>query len=334
MKALKNWFQERIPLDPESLKELGSEPVPGHLKHWWWCLGGTPAYLFLVQVATGIMLSFYYNPGQETSYESVKHITEVVPYGWYIRSIHRWASNFMVIAVILHMMRVFFTGGYRKPREINWMIGVSLLIVTLIFGFSGYSLIYEQLSYWGLTVAGNITESVPAIGPMIADFMRAGSKIGKETLSRMFVIHIGVLPTVMFILLGVHIMFIRLLGVTEFKFEKEENKPKTFPFFPDHLLSEIALGVSLMFFITILSVIFPIGLEEKANPLVTPPHIKPEWYFYFTFRWLKLTSLTFAVLSLGAGAFMLMMWPLIDNFFRRKNKNRELSIFLGIVGVV
>ncbi len=151
------WIQERIPLPLETLRHFTSEPVPHHLKHWWWCLGGTAAYLFIVQVVTGILLTFYYIPASEEAYASVQKITTVVPYGWFIRSLHKWSSNLMIVAVILHMMRVFFTGAYRKPRELNWMIGIGLVAVTLFFGFTGYSLVYEKLSYWGITVAGNLT---------------------------------------------------------------------------------------------------------------------------------------------------------------------------------
>ncbi|MDH5656887.1 MAG: cytochrome bc complex cytochrome b subunit [Spirochaetia bacterium] len=332
-KKILSWLSERVPIDPESLRHFGSEPVPNHLKHWWWALGGTPAYFFFVQVVTGILLSFYYTPHTDTAYESVKNITENVPYGWYIRSVHMWSSNFMIVTVILHMMRVFFTGSYRKPREINWMIGVGLLITTFIFGFTGYSLVFEQLSYWGLTVAANITEATPFIGQMMADFIRAGSTITEKTISRIFILHIGVLPTLMIMLIIAHLGLIRLLGVTEFTFTPEEKK-LTFPFFPNHILSEMAIGTTLMFIVTILAIIFPAELHDKANPLVTPPHIKPEWYFYFTFRWLKLTSLTFAVLSMGFFVFILFLWPFIDAWLRRKKPNSEISMAIGVVTVI
>lgn len=333
--ATLNWLRSRFPVDKEAFVAFGSEPVPTHLKHWWWCLGGTPAYLFVVQLFTGILLTFYYVPDPEQAYESVKHITDSVAFGWYIRSLHRWSSHFMIIAVILHMMRVFFTGAYRKPRELNWMIGVGLLFVTLVFGFTGYSLVYEQLSYWGATVAGNLTEAVPLIGGFLADFIRGGKEVGAATLTRFFVFHIGVLPTLFFFLVVTHLVLIRLHGVTEFKFKGDEKVVRThFPFFPDHLLTEILIGVTLMFFMTLLAIVFPVGLEAKANPLVTPAHIKPEWYFFFTFRWLKLTSLTFAVLSTGLAAFVLLMWPFIDGIFRKKNPKSELSVYLGIIGAI
>ena len=178
MRAAAEWFQRRLPIDTDGLRGFGAEPVPEHLKSWWWCLGGTAAYLFIVQVVTGILLAFHYVPDPNQAYESVQRITEVVPFGWYIRSLHRWSSNFMIVAVFLHLLRVFFTGAYRPPRELNWLIGCGLLLVTMLFGFTGYSLVYEQLSFWGATVAGNITESVPLVGPILADFIRGGERGG------------------------------------------------------------------------------------------------------------------------------------------------------------
>jgi len=334
MNGLAQWLNQRAPFNPDTLKEFGSEPVPDHLRSWWWCLGGTPAYLFLLQIATGILLAFHYVPSPDHAWESVRYINEQVPFGWYLRSIHSWSSHFMIVAVVLHMMRVFFTGGYRRPRELNWVVGLGLLGLTLVFGFTGYSLIYEQLSYWGATVAGNITESVPWIGPYLANFIRGGEQVGHATLTRFFVFHIGVLPTLLIGLLGLHFTFIRLLGVSEFKFKGAKGPAKTFPFFPDHFLTEVAIGVLLMFILSILAMVFPAGLEDKANPLVTPAHIKPEWYFYFTFRWLKLTSLTFAVLSLGLFGFILALWPFVDARIRKVRPNSEISIIIGAIVVV
>ena len=332
------WLQRRAPIDFEALRYYSNEPVPNHLKHWWWCLGGTPAMLFVVQAITGILLSFYYVPDPSQAWESVKRVTQMVPFGWFLRSIHRWSSNLMIIAVILHMMRVFFTGAYRRPRELNWVVGMGLLGATLFFGFTGYSLVYEQLSYWGATVAGNLTEAVPVAGPYLARLLRGGEMVGDNTLTRFFILHIGILPALMTALLGAHVLLFRLHGVTEFEFEgtrlKAPEEKKTFPFFPDHMMTEIIIGLGLAFVLTCLAVIFPTELAEKANPLVTPPHIKPEWYFYWTFRWLKLTGLTFAVLSTGFVGFLAFVWPFIDAGIRRKKPASELSVQLGIVAVV
>ncbi|MCA9219068.1 MAG: cytochrome b N-terminal domain-containing protein, partial [Planctomycetales bacterium] len=120
MSRIGAWVSERIPISGVELRELTNEPVPNHLKHWWFCLGGTPAYLFVVQIITGILLAFYYQPAPSTAYESVRYITEEATFGWYIRSVHKWAATFMIAAVILHQMRVYFTAAYRRPREVNW----------------------------------------------------------------------------------------------------------------------------------------------------------------------------------------------------------------------
>jgi quinol-cytochrome oxidoreductase complex cytochrome b subunit len=336
-KGLSGWIQERIPLPVDAmLTELGSEPVPGHLKSWWWCLGGTAAILFAIQVVTGILLSFYYVPDPNAAYESVKHVTENVPFGWYIRSLHHWSSHGMIVAIILHVIRVYFTGAYRKPRELNWVVGSLILMTTMAFGFTGYSLVYEQLSYWGATVAGNLTEAAPFIGPALAHFMRGGDQITGNTLTRFHMLHIGLLPTVMFGLLLAHFVMIRLHGVSELHFKRDEGGAgaKTYPFFPDHFMTEVIIGIGILTAVTCLAVIFPVGLAERANPLVTPEHIKPEWYFYWTFRWLKLVGLHTAVVTLGIAAGVFTLWPFIDGAIRRRKPDTEAAVLMGIVGVV
>ncbi len=335
-KPWQTWILERLPVDLETLRHFTNEPVPNHMKSWWWCLGGTPAILFGVQIFTGILLTFNYVPDPAEAYDSVARITQTVPYGWYIRGIHRWSSHLMIVAVILHMMRVFFTGAYRKPREINWIIGLALLAVTLFLGFTGYSLLYEQLSYWGMTVAGNLTEAVPLIGEQMARMLRGGEEIGEQTLTRFFILHIGILPTALIALLALHIALIRLHGVTEFRFEKETvpKAKKSFPFFPDHLLTEGILAVGLTLVLTCLAVIFPATVGERADPLVTPAHIKPEWYFFWTFRWLKLIGLEAAVLTIGLMGVAAALWPFVDARIRRARPNSEISVWIGVAAVL
>ncbi|MEK7469031.1 MAG: cytochrome bc complex cytochrome b subunit [Planctomycetota bacterium] len=329
------WLKERIPVDGDQLAELSNEPVPNHLKRWWFALGGTPAYLFVVQIVTGILLAFYYEPSPRTAYGSVQYITDTAAYGWYFRSVHKWGATLMIAAVILHQMRVFFTGAYRKPREINWMIGMCLLVCTLMAGFTGYSLVYEQLSYWGTTVGANISGSVPVVGPFMRDMMLGGEAYNERTLSRLFIVHAAILPALMVGLIVVHIALIRLQGVTEFQFKDEPaDKPKHFPFFPDHLYTELSIGLVLMIVLSALATILPATLGPRADPLSTPEVIKPEWFFYVTFRWLKLFSGTFAILSSGFIAFTMFIWPFIDGWIRRKSKFQEASVAIGILAVL
>jgi quinol-cytochrome oxidoreductase complex cytochrome b subunit len=327
-------LDEMFPFDWEILREAGAEPVPHHLKKWWFCLGGTVLYLFMIQVITGIALSFYYVPYPEDAYQSVTRITHDVRFGWYIRSLHRWASHFLIVALILHMMRIYFTGAYRHPRQINWIIGSLLFFLSLMFGFTGYSLIFEQQSYWGATVAANLTEAVPLIGPTLANILRGGPEIGVNTLTRFHILHIGLLPTLSFILIALHIFLIRLHGVTELYFKKEviQKEKKFFRFFPDHVITELIIGMLLLYLLTMLVLIYPIGLGPPVDPNVTPEYIKPEWYFYSNFRLLKLTSLNVLFISILFFSLTVLFWPFIEEYLQKKFKMPEIvSVIIGIV---
>ena len=332
MDALRQWFAERVPISQAQLRELTNEPVPNHLKRWWFCLGGMPAYLFVVQIVTGILLAFYYQASPSGAYDSVRYITEEATYGWYFRSLHKWAATFMIVAVILHQIRVYFTGAYQRPREINWMVGMALLGCTLLAGFTGYSLVFEQLSYWGATVAANISDAVPVVGGFAKHLLLGGESYNERTLSRLYILHGAVFPVTMLLLVGVHVVFIRLHGVTEYQFEDEpEDEPRLFNFFPDHIMTELIIGLVLMLLLSALATIFPAHMGPRANPLVTPEVIKPEWWFYISFRWLKLFPLTFAVLSTGFVVGAMFLWPWIDGLLQKITGKKEISVYIGIV---
>ncbi len=334
MPGVGHWIGERLPVSGAQFRELTNEPVPYHLKRWWFALGGTPAYLFVVQIVTGILLAFYYEAAPAAAWESVRYITHEASFGWFIRSVHKWAATLMIAAVILHQMRVYFTGAYRKPREINWMVGMLLLICTLMTGFTGYSLVYEQLSFWGATVGANIADTVPLVGGFLKQMLLAGETYNERTLPRFFVLHAAVLPVTMVLLVAIHIMIIRLQGVTEFKFKDEaEGTPQTFNFFPDHLYTELIIGLLLMILLSALATIFPATMGPPADPLSTPEVIKPEWFFYVAFRWLKLFTGTAAVLSMGLIVFTMFAWPFIDAWIRRRTRFSEASVWIGIAGV-
>lgn len=329
------WFKKSFPVDEEALKRLSNEPIPNHLKKWWWALGGVPLFMFIVQVITGLMLIFFYVPDEAEAYNSVNYITNIAPYGWLIRSIHRWASNIMIASLILHMLRVFFTRTYREPRELSWMFGVCLFLITLIFGFTGYSLVYEQMSYWAMKVGTGIAEATPLIGGWIANFMRGGSEIGQNTLTRFFIFHVVLLPLLLLIFVSLHLYLIRTLGVSELKFKEQENeKSKTFPFFPNHVYTELIIVVIIMIILITLSLLFPVHLGERADPNVTPMHIKPEWYFYPVFRWLKISNLTVGVLGPMIFILILFTWPFIDKFLEKKFPGKEIPFWIGTAGVI
>ncbi|HYW80136.1 MAG TPA: cytochrome bc complex cytochrome b subunit, partial [Thermoguttaceae bacterium] len=293
------------------------------------------AYLFLIQIVTGIMLAFYYQPTAATAYGSVETITSDVTLGWYFRSMHKWAATLMIAAVILHQMRVFFTGAYRAPRELNWIVGMGLLLCSLGLGFTGYSLVFEQLSYWGATVGANLCDVVPVVGPIAKRILLGGDVYSAQTLPRLYVLHAAILPACIVGLLAIHITLIRLQGISELKFEDEpESAPKTFSFFPDHLYTELIIGLGLMVVLSTLAIVEPAGLGPKADPLTTPEVIKPEWFFFATFRWLKLFSVTFAVLSMGLIVCIAIVWPWIDAAIRRLTKTEDASVWIGAIAAL
>ncbi len=335
MSGLLRWWSSRVPLSGEQLAGLLNEPVPNHLKRWWFCLGGTPAYLFAVQVVTGILLAFYYQPAAETAYQSVHYITHEVNYGWYFRSLHKWSATFMIAAVMLHQMRVLLTGAFRAPRELNWCVGMLLLFCTLGLGFTGYSLVFEQLSYWGATVGANLCDTVPVVGGTLKKLMLGGEVYSVRTLPRLYILHVVILPAAVIGLLIIHIILIRLHGVTELRFEDEpEEDAGFFNFFPDHVYTELIIGMVLMVMLSVLATAEPAGLSARADPLTTPEVIKPEWFFYATFRWLKLFSGTFAVLSMGFAAGAMIVWPWIDAAIRRWTRWKEAGTGIAVVTVL
>jgi quinol-cytochrome oxidoreductase complex cytochrome b subunit len=333
--APREWVEERVPVSLDAVAAMSNEPVPYHLKRWWFALGGTPAYLFTIQIVTGILLAFYYQPSPTTAYESIRFITEDAAYGWYLRGLHKWGATLMIAAVVLHQMRVFFTASYRRPRELNWMIGMTLLVCTLMLGFTGYSLVFEQLSYWGATVAANISDTVPVVGPLMKQALLGGESYNDRTLSRFFILHGAVLPVLLILVLVMHISLVRLLGVTQLKFEGEESQPaRHFNFFPSHFYTELIIGLTLMILLSALATLLPVGMGPRANPLVTPDVIKPEWFFYVAFRWLKLFTGLTAVLTQGLIIFVMFFWPFIDDWLVRKFKYADISVWIGIVGAL
>jgi quinol-cytochrome oxidoreductase complex cytochrome b subunit len=179
------------------------------------CLGGISFLLYLFQLATGVLLLMYYRPTTAEAYKSVVDITNHVPYGWLVRGIHRWGANLMIVTVLLHMMRVFFTAAYRSPREVTWVNGTLLLVFTLAFGFTGYLLPWHQLSYWATTAGTDTFSAVPLIGETIRYFVRGGNAIGQLALTRFFAFHVVILPGLMLLFLVLHFLMIRRQGISE-----------------------------------------------------------------------------------------------------------------------
>ena len=190
--------------------------------NWWFTLGSASLFLFVMQGITGVFLAVYYVPDPEKAYKSIQFIMDGVTFGWLIRGIHHWGATLMVIFVFVHMLRTFFMGAYKFPREITWLTGVILLFATLGMGFTGYLLPWNQRAYWATTVGTAIAGTVPVVGDFLLRVLRGGTDLSAVTLARFFAVHIWFLPAIIIALIGVHFYLVIRLGISSMPKEDKE----------------------------------------------------------------------------------------------------------------
>ena len=300
--------------------------VPQHKQSFWYYWGGISLFCFLVQIVTGVLLLLYYRPGPE-AYESVRQITYEMHFGWLVRSVHNWSADLFLLSVFVHMFSVFFMKAYRAPREFGWWSGMALLVLGLVFGFSGYLLPMDDLAYFATKVGLEIPNSIPVIGPSIANLIRGGVEVGQFTVQRFFALHAVILPLIFLPLLGLHLWLVQKHGmaVPVSEDEKPVAARKTIPFFPNFIAKDLAMWLITMNVIALLAAVFPWQLGEPADSLKPAPvGIHPEWYFMSQFQTLKIMGRLFpgyAGEAIGMTLFTvgLLLWFLIP-FYDIKGK--------------
>jgi hypothetical protein len=208
------WVDDRYQVS-EPLAKVLNKPVPKYALRWFYCLGGITAFLFVVQGITGILLAFYYKPTPDAAYASIQYIENQVYFGSAIRAIHHWCANGMIVICVAHMLRVFIMGAYKRPRELNWVSGVLLLVFTLVFGFTGYLLPWDQRAFWATTVGSEIAGAIPAIGNLALVLLRVGWNVTGETLSRFYGLHVIVVPLATVTFMFAHFLMIRRQGIAK-----------------------------------------------------------------------------------------------------------------------
>lgn len=299
--------------------------------------GGIALFLFGIQVATGTLLALYYKPTPDAAYDSVLFVMSDVSFGWLIRSIHHWASNLMILFVALHLVRVVFQAAYKYPRELTWVVGIGLLGITMVFGFTGYLLPWDQRAYWATVVGTEIAGAVPMIGESLLLLLRGGTDVTEATLSRFFGLHVLVMPLALAGLLLVHLTLVHQLGLANPKRPDPRGRSpegKTTPFFPNYILDELIAWYIVLALLVILASLFPAGLEEQANPLETPPHTKPEWYFLAVYEFLKLVERTVGILLPIVGLGFLTMLPFLDRNPEVLPRRRKIAVGVATLVLV
>ena len=229
---IKSYFEKRYPLE-HFAAIFKEKEVPIHRHSMWYYLGGTTLFLVIIQIMTGILLLFYYRPTSDGAFESVKFIMTKVEFGWLIRSVHAWSGNIAILSAFIHLVSTFFMRAYRKPRELTWVTGCCLMFLFMAFGFTGYLLPWNTLSFFATKVGTEITAQFPVIGGLLSRILRGGDTIGDATLMRFFAIHVALLPCLLTILMGAHLMMVQIQGMSWPPTVPEEKRNKAQPFFPN-----------------------------------------------------------------------------------------------------
>jgi len=332
------WEKIRDYLEPRFLlsavRDLaGKKKVPEHKRSFWYFFGGICLFLFLIQVMTGILLMLYYTPSVDAAHESVQFIMAQVKFGWLIRSVHSWTANILIGVIFVHMFSAFFLKAYRPPRELTWITGFLLLVLFLAFGFSGYLLPWNELSFFATRVGTDIAGVIPVVGKGLKTFILGGPEVSGATLTRFFWLHVGILPAIAVLIMGIHVLLVQTLGMSK---PIGVTVTKEISFFPDFVLKDSLGWLIILAAVGAVCVFLPWEAGPKADPFAsTPLGIKPEWYFTFMFTTLKLVPAhifsvegeVLAVLGFMLGGFLLLLVPLLD---RRAAREKRSPVFTAV----
>jgi quinol-cytochrome oxidoreductase complex cytochrome b subunit len=332
------WLDERIGLSDFAYLAKKKE-IPLHRHAFWYYFGGMTLFLFMIQVATGILLLLYYRPSASEAFESIQFIMTEVEFGWLVRSIHSWSANLMIFAMFIHLFSALLLHAYRRPREMTWLSGGALLGLTLAFGFTGYLLPWNELAFFATRVGTEIPGVLPVIGPFMRRLLRGGDDVTGATLTRFYGIHVAILPAIAVLVLGLHLFLVQKHGMSRPPgVERDGGEKKAMPFFPNFLLRDLVGWLCALGLLAALAAYYPAELGKKADPFQPAPiGIKPEWYFMAMFQTLKLLpghilgieGELLGVLGFGVVGFVLVLMPFLDRPTGSGRWNR-LPVAFGI----
>ncbi|HEV8268435.1 MAG TPA: cytochrome bc complex cytochrome b subunit [Thermoanaerobaculia bacterium] len=335
--SLLSWLEDRLGVD-ELMRLAKEKEVPQHRHSVWYYLGGMTLFLFVIQVATGILLLLYYRPSEKEAFESVQFLMSRVPFGWLVRSIHSWSANLLIFVLLVHMFSVFFLKAYRRPREATWVSGMVLFALMLGFGFSGYLLPWNKLAFFATQVGTEISGAVPVVGHFMVRLLRGGAQVTGGTLTRFYGVHVAILPALTTLWLLMHLLLVQRHGMSVPP--KVESKGKL-PFLPNFLLRDAIGWCAALAVLAALAAIFPWELGEKADPFSpAPAGIRPEWYFCFMFQTLKVLpghilgveGELVGLFAFTAGGLLWLLVPFIDK--EPGDKRSRIVTAAGVLIVV
>jgi ubiquinol-cytochrome c reductase cytochrome b subunit len=291
-----NWVERRLGLGKPMI-ESAEHPIPINTASWWYVFGSAATILFGLQIVTGILLALVYSPSAADAWKSLQFLNHDIQLGWLLRAVHGWGSDFMVAIVLIHMCQVFLWGAYKFPRELTWIIGVFLILMTLGMAFTGQVLRFDQDAYWGLGIGASILSRVPFIGAPAVNLMLGGPIIGAATLSRFFALHVFVIPGILIGAVGLHILMVLRLGINDWPmpgrivrkatYEKEyhELAHKTgIPFFPGGVWKDAAFSAAIILAVIACALWFgPFGPTGQPDPTIIQTAPKPDFFFLWLY---------------------------------------------------
>jgi ubiquinol-cytochrome c reductase cytochrome b subunit len=351
IQKLGDWFDLRLQLGAP-IRETLEHPVPRRSASWFYVFGSAALTCFMLQIVTGILLALIYVPSAGEAWNSLQTLNHGISLGWFIRALHGWGSNFMVALVLLHMVQVFLFGAYKFPRELTWMVGVFLLLVTLGMAFTGQVLRFDQDAYWGLGIGASIASRVPVVGPWTVNLMLGGPIIAGATLSRFFALHVFVIPGLLIAFVGVHLLMVLKLGINDWPMPGRVVRRTTYleeyheltqkegePFVPNAVWKDIFVSAFVLLAIAACAVYFgPFGPGGQPDPTVIQTSPRPDFFFLWLYALLSFLppSAETPILLIGPaiGVIALLALPLVAGEGEKSWKRRPIAVLTILLTAV
>jgi len=345
------WFDHRLQL-AAPVREMAEHPVPRSSSSWWYVFGSGAFVVLMLQLVTGILLALCYVPSAAEAWNSLQTLNHNVALGWFIRALHGWGSNFMIALVLIHMMQVFLFGAYKFPRELTWIVGVFLLLLTLGMAFTGQVLRFDQDAYWGLGIGASIASRIPVAGPAIVKLMLGGPIIAGSTLSRFFAMHVFVIPGMLLAFVSVHLLMVLKLGINEWPMPGRLVKKATYeaeyhrltkadgaPFVPFAVWKDLLFAAAVLAAVGFCAAYFgPFGPSGQPDPTIIQTVPKPDYFFLWLYALLALlppsmeTPVLLIVPPLAIGALLLL--PFLFGEGEKSWRRRPIAVLTVLLVAV
>ena len=337
------WFEQRLQVGGV-IRGAAEHQIPPKSASWWYVFGSAALTIFILQVVTGILLALMYVPSAAEAWNSLQYLNHSVTLGWFLRAVHGWGSNFMVAVVLIHMCQVFLFGAYKFPRELTWIVGVFLLLMTLGMAFTGQVMRFDQDAYWGLGIGASIAGRVPVVGSYVVHMMLGGPIIAGATLSRFFALHVFIIPGLLIGLVSLHLLMVLKLGVNEWPMPGRLVRRSTYeqeyhefthkhgvPFVPVAIWKDMFFSAAIIFAIMVCAAYYgPFGPTGYPDPTIIQTIPKPDFFFLWLYAMLALSlpSMETPALLIGPVVVIgfLILLPFISGEGEKSWKRRPIAV--------